>query len=399
MTTMRIRDDSATQLLVVGAGPVGLLAALNARRRGLSVELLDQTSRGFGQGRAALLHASTLGLLSELGVEDSFRAAGRAITEIGLHVDGFPREALKLASPALAIAQTKLEEALLQALIAAGGKLREPFQLTTLHQDARQARARVVRRELVTLGSPAHYSEWEPVEAGQISADFVLGADGYDSRVRTALGIELTDVGSTESFAMFEATLAHDLGTSVEIGFSEGLVCAVTPLPDAKARFAFQLDRGLDAEPDSARLQALLRERAPFERSVIENVHWGSVIHFERRLVRRFGAGRTWLAGDAAHVTSPIGAQSINLGFAEAAGFVDRMTACAAGKAPIEALEQYARGREREWHKLLGFHVQLEVAPHAPSWLRPLARKIAPVLPASGEDMKDLLRQLGLTIA
>jgi 2-polyprenyl-6-methoxyphenol hydroxylase-like FAD-dependent oxidoreductase len=253
-----------------------------------------------------------------------------------------------------------------------------------------------VRRELATLGSPAHYSEWEPVESWLVNAQFVLGADGYESRVRTALGLELTDVGNTETFAMFEGPLPEDVPNSIEIGFSEGLVCSMVPLPDARARFAFQLDSGLDAEPDLELLRSLVRDRAPFLGEALSRVDWSTVIHFERRLARRFGSGRVWLAGDAAHVTSPIGAQSMNLGFVEANGFVERIAACRDGKASPDSLEHYGLAQQREWHKLLGFNVKFELEPNAPVWLGELARKIPSVLPASGTDLKRLLRGIGL---
>jgi 2-polyprenyl-6-methoxyphenol hydroxylase-like FAD-dependent oxidoreductase len=374
------------------------MAATTALQRGLTTELIDQSSRGFGPGHAALLHAGSLRLLSELGVVPRLREQGRALRGIGLHVDGAPRLRLQLASPALALSQSRLEEALLAAFRAAGGRVHAPIQATTMQQSADQVKVRVVRRELVTLGSPAHYSEWEPVESSTVNAGFVLGADGYDSRVRTALGLELMDVGKTETFAVFEAPLAGDPGSDIEIGFADGLVCSFMPLTGSRARFAFQLDSGLDQEPDVTRLRELVRVRAPFLDHAIEHVDFGSVIQFERRLVRRFGSRRMWLAGDAAHVTSPIGAQSMNLGLSEAHGFVEQFAACCQGQIRPETLDAYALARQREWHKLLGFHVKFELSPAAPTWLGSLARKISPVLPASGNDLRSLLGQLGLSV-
>jgi 2-polyprenyl-6-methoxyphenol hydroxylase-like FAD-dependent oxidoreductase len=395
---MATRRDRAVELLIAGAGPVGLFAALVALRRGLSLELIDQSIRGFGRGYAALLHPGSLRLLDEVGVLDQVRAAGRELTGVGFHVDGAPRVGVEFRSPALAVTQAKFEDALLAALRAAGGSVTSPLQATTLHQNPQGTEVRLVRRELATLGSPAHYSEWEPVESWLVSAGFVLGADGYESRVRTSLGLELSEVGSTETFAMFEGPLPEDVSNSIEIGFSQGLVCSMLPLPDARARFAFQLDSGLDAEPDLALLQSLVRSRAPFFGEALTRVDWGSVIHFERRLARRFGSGRVWLAGDAAHITSPIGAQSMNLGLVEAHGFVERIAACRDGKAAPESLEQYGLSRQREWHKLLGFHVKFELEQSAPAWLGSLARKIPSVLPASGSDLKHLLSDLGLRV-
>ena len=395
MTTLA---DRSVELLIVGAGPVGLLAGTAALQRGLEIELIDQTSRGFGLGYATLLHPGSLRLLSEVGVLERVRAHGREIRGIGLHVEGAPRRRLELPSPALAVPQVRFEEALLAQFRAAGGRVHAPVQATTLQQSADDVKVRVVRRELVTLGSPAHYSEWQPVESSTVTAKFVLGADGYDSRVRSALGLELMEVGKTEMFAMFEVPLASDPGSDIELGFSDGLACAFVPLSGSRARLAFQLDSGLDQEADVARLRELVRTRAPFVKHAIEHVDFGSVIQFERRLVRRFGSGRVFLAGDAAHVTSPLGGQSMNLGLCEAHGFVEQMAACCRDRSHFELLEAYAHTRQREWHKLLGFHVKLELSPSAPSWLGSLARRISPVLPASGDDLRSLLEQLGLSV-
>jgi 2-polyprenyl-6-methoxyphenol hydroxylase-like FAD-dependent oxidoreductase len=257
---------------------------------------------------------------------------------------------------------------------------------------------RVVRRELVTLGSPAAYSDWEPVDSSIVHADFVIGADGYDSRVRAALGIELAKLGETETFAMFEIPSHGDASPDIEIGFSSGLASAVVPLAGDRARLGFQIDSALDAEPDAARLHELLTARTPWFQDGMKQVDWSSVIHFERRLVRRFGVGRVWLAGDAAHVTSPFGAQSMNLGLSEASDVVQRMAACLNGKAGLEALTAYGSEHLREWHKLLGYNVQFDLLSNAPPWLAAHARRIASALPASGSDLKSLFHQIGLAV-
>lgn len=392
-------DDRSVQVLVVGAGPVGLFAALCAVRAGLSVEILDQSFRGFGRGYATLLHPHTLLLLEELGIADKLVGAGKPIRRLTLRADDADPVTVFLPSPGLAVPQRSLEEALLVALRAEGVGVRAPYQATTIQQDDGEVRVRTVRRELVTLGSPGHYSEWEPVESSTIRAEFVIGADGYDSRVRTALGIEMTELGSTEAFAMFEFSVPPGVVSDMEVAFADGLGSALLALPNQRARFGFQLGSGFDAEPDLARLHELLREGAPWFEPNIEQLDWGSVIHFERRLARRFGAGRVWLVGDAAHVTSPFGAQSMNLGISEAHDLVRRIALCAEHKAAPESLVHYGAAHQREWHKLLGFHVQFDLLPNAPPWLASHARRLAPVLPVSGGELKSVLRQVGLAVS
>jgi 2-polyprenyl-6-methoxyphenol hydroxylase-like FAD-dependent oxidoreductase len=186
----------STRVAVIGAGPVGLFAALCAADRGLDVCVFDQNWRGYAPGYAALLHASSLRLLDEFGLAVPLTEAGRKLKKVAIHAAGVRVAELELREPVLAVPQRILEETLLGALRKLGVELRAPFQATVIEHGGDRVHVRVLRRELAALGSPAHYSEWEPVEASMVHADYLVGADGYESRVRTALGIETLEVGS-----------------------------------------------------------------------------------------------------------------------------------------------------------------------------------------------------------
>ncbi|HEV8247175.1 MAG TPA: NAD(P)/FAD-dependent oxidoreductase, partial [Polyangiaceae bacterium] len=334
----------------------------------------------------------------DVGVLKKLSRSSQPLNRIALYVAGERAAELELPSPALAVPQNALEEALLGALRAEGVALKAPYQATLIEEQGDRARVRVTRRELVTAGSPALAGEWEPVESLTIDAEFVIGADGYDSRVRGALGIETVELAHAEAFAIFEFKSGGEPKPELGLVFDDRLGSALTPLPDGRQRWAFQVTSELSEVSDLARLRTLLSARAPWYDLRTDAVDWGTLTHFERRLARRFGRGRVWLAGDAAHVTSPFGAQSMNVGLHEACELSERIADCKAGKKRSESLEQYGIERQREWHKLLGCNVHLDVLPHAAKWLPCHARQILPALPASGPDLDRLLEQLGLVV-
>jgi 2-polyprenyl-6-methoxyphenol hydroxylase-like FAD-dependent oxidoreductase len=196
---------------------------------------------------------------------------------------------------------------------------------------------------------------------------------------------------------MFE--LESDEGDStIDLAFANDLGSAMIPLPGRRVRWGFQIDSALSDVADGERLRKMLAERAPWRVGPVGEIDWGTVTHFERRMARPFGRKRAWLAGDAAHVTGPFGGQSMNVGLTEAHGLIRRIADSIEGKRGPEALEQYDAERQREWHKLLGCNVHFDLLPHAPRWLKPVARQLVAALPASGRDLEHLLSSLGLVV-
>jgi 2-polyprenyl-6-methoxyphenol hydroxylase-like FAD-dependent oxidoreductase len=230
-----------------------------------------------------------------------------------------------------------------------------------------------------------------------VDARFVIGADGYASFVRSAMSSENVQVGPTETFAMFEGPAISD-GLALELGFSSALVTAIYPLADQRTRWGFQVGSQLDREPDLEYLHSLLATRAPWVTGKPERVDWSTVTHFERRFARRFGSHRVWLAGDAAHVTSPFGGQSMNGGLLEAHELVERMAECVFAERSPDTLQQWGTEREFEWHHLLGAHPSYEGRPGVPQWLCEQIARIIPALPVSGRDLQHVLRELGFIV-
>jgi 2-polyprenyl-6-methoxyphenol hydroxylase-like FAD-dependent oxidoreductase len=382
------QTPESVELLVVGAGPVGLFAGLCAAREGLDVLVVDHVLRGQCVGHAALLHAEALTLLDDADLVARLRALGNPVESVAIHIDGEVVAHVALPAPVLAVPQTTLTEVLTDALLGHGAEIRAPLQMTTLRQEPTRVEVQLAPSKL----------ESELAEASTVRASFVIGADGYDSRTRRAVGIENVKLGQTESFAMFEFSGGGASAKDVHLCYESGLAGMMLPLAGQRVRWGFQLAEGLHEPADLGRLRGLLAKRAPWFDAETDRLDWGTVTQFERRLARRFGKGRVWLAGDAAHVTSPFGGHSMNVGLLEANDLVNCIIESSmTGR--LGSLERYELERQREWHKLLGVNVSFHLLPHAAPWLQEHARRVVPALPASGKDLSEVLERLGLELS
>ncbi len=169
------------------------------------------------------------------------------------------------------------------------------------------------------------------------------------------------------------------------------------PIDADRGRWSVQL-QDLSRPPDAAGLKELIGRRAPWFETDFGTIDWLTTVSFQRGLAKRFGRGRVWLAGDAAHYTSPIGVQSMNVGFHEAYDLARRMTDILRKGASLELLRYYNEERSREWKMLLGITNRLRTRPDTPAWAHRLALRLVPSLPASGRDLNALLEQVGLRL-
>lgn len=397
MSSTKSLDEQRTQVLVVGAGPVGLVTALQLRRQGVDVRLIEQQSEFRAHSFPVVLHPESLRLLNELGVSAALFWRGRPVTHLAVYTEHERRAVLQLPgakgtfSGALTLPQDVLRQALCHALAASGVQIEWNTRLAVLQQDASGVWGRLLHEDparMLRAGAAAEKSSFE--------AEFVVGADGYESTVREALGIALVQHGALETFAFFDAPTQR-AGSEAHLAFAADYVNSVYPLQAGRARFSFQLGQSLNKVPDAAALRELLFQRMPWYGSEVETCEWGGVAEFRHALVERFGIGRVWLAGEAAHLTGPIGVQSVNVGLDEGSELALRMGEALrrSGSPPFGV--HYCAQRRRQWLELLGLERRAAVSARSPDWVRRHAPRLVGCLPASEADLDDLLAQLRLT--
>ena len=399
MTASSPLNPVRTQVLVVGAGPVGLMAALTLRRQGIEVRVVDQQAEHRAHTFPVVLHPQSLRLLDELGLSTALFWRGHAVTRLALYIDQQRRAVLDLpaaegaSAGALTLPQDVLRQALATELATTGVRIEWNTRLAVLQQDGQSTWGRLSREDSArrSLGARAELDAFE--------ADFVIGSDGYDSTVREALGIQLVNHGRLQSFAFFDAPTQR-AGREAQLALTEDEYCSsVYPLQNDQSRFSFQLSGQLDNAADASALQQLLLARLPWYGEEVAPPTWGGVAEFRRALVNHFGLGRVWLAGEAAHLTGPLGVQSLNVGLDEANELACRMVDALQRPARPSFGEHYGAKRTRQWQELLGLRETAAISTRTPDWARLHASRLLACLPASGPDLDELLAQLRLTRA
>jgi 2-polyprenyl-6-methoxyphenol hydroxylase-like FAD-dependent oxidoreductase len=393
------------EVLVVGAGPVGLVAALFLQQHGIRVEIVDTHQRTTQHSYALAIHPRTLRVLEEAGLSEELIGAGRTLTKVAYY-EGRERRAeidyaaLVAAHPyLLVLRQSLLEKAAEEALRRAKLKVLWGHRLQALAVDGATVRAEVAELDQVASGYPIARSEWVVVRSETVRPHYVIGADGYDSAVRRMAGIEMADHGEAQVFSVYEIEATGELPAEVRVILDPDLTSVYWPLEEGRCRWGFQIPDASGHEASMERLEQLIAARAPWCTARPTQIYWSTLGLFENRLTRTFGKGGVWLAGDAAHQAAPVGVHSMNSGLVEARGLAARMTRILREGGAASQLEQFATYTHEAWERLLGADREVRALPGADPWVREARARIVACIPASGDDLEPLLKQIGLTVS
>lgn len=415
---------SNPEVLVVGAGPVGLYAALNLARRGVKVEIIDEEWRGTTHSYALALHPYSLQLLDDLGLAEPVLETARKVDTVSFYEGPEKRAAVRLSAlpskfPFVAIlSQSDIEQLLVDALKEEGINVEYNQRLARIEQNDRIVNATIHTLGKDSVGYAVAQTETIVEASDNVQVPLILAADGHDSLARKQSRIKFDPVQPAQHFAVFEFTASGDLPDDLRVALDAKTTNVLWPMRERRYRWSFSLDDVIApwGSRDKDRLlvdigryrfphlereymDELIATRAPWFSGKVEKVHWRIEVRFEHRLASAFGAGRVWLAGDAAHMTGPAGIQSMNVGLREASQTCEAFAEISEGADREVALARYNSERLAEWNLLLGTGGAPKIGAGTDPWVAAHAERLIPCIPASGKHLAALLGQLGLRAA
>jgi 2-polyprenyl-6-methoxyphenol hydroxylase-like FAD-dependent oxidoreductase len=329
------QSSTDTDVLIVGAGPVGLFLANECARRGLRWMLIEERPSQSEHSKALAIFPRTLEIFDMAGVVEPFLEAANKVTKVSVVSHGRALANMRFApdeSPYSFVAmvpQNVTERLLVEELRKKSGEIQYESKFVTADQQSDFVNVTVERK-----GGQAN-----------LTARFAVGCDGAHSAVRHTLGISLEGGEYRDSY------LLADIRTNTTFPADEMQLCpselgpvAIFPMSAERRRVVATIDEPEGEAPSLELVRRILDERAP---AGIEarDLYWSSYFRIHHRRVSELRRGRIFLAGDAAHIHSPFGGQGMNTGLHDAWNLVWKLDLVLRGCGSDGLLDSYAAER------------------------------------------------------
>lgn len=331
MSTSTARDPD---VLVVGAGPVGLLLACELARRGVTIRVVDKLASPTTESRAIIVHARSLEMLARAGVAEEIISTGVRLTGAEFHLDGKTEVRLSLDtvdSPypfSVSLPQTDTERILTDRLRSLGVEVDRGVEFLGFDED--------------DDGITANLRTGDGGEES-VRCAYLVGTDGSRSTVRHACGTRLEGSFKGERFLLADVEAEYDLDRSAMHSYftpDEGPLL-LFPMRGERLRVIAQLSDSASSNggPTLAETQEIVDRHAPGIRLL--RAHWMTEFEIHHAQVPSYRYGRAFLAGDAAHVHSPASGQGMNTGMQDAFNLAWKLEIATREETPPGLLASY----------------------------------------------------------
>jgi 2-polyprenyl-6-methoxyphenol hydroxylase-like FAD-dependent oxidoreductase len=324
-------------VLIVGAGPTGLVLALWLTRLGVRVKIVDKTSEPGTTSRALAVQARTLELYRQLGLADAvveggwrvfsgnFWVSGRHVAhfnfgDMGAGISPFPQPVI--------FKQDEHERLLVERLSATGVEVERSTELAGFQDSAKHVTASLRRSD----GSE---------ETCEVA--YVAGCDGARSAVREILKIGFPGGSYTHLFYVADVEASGMvINGEIHVDFDPTDFLAVFPLKqEGRVRLIGTMSEDAEHRHESLSWSDVSRRVVERMRINVERVNWFSTYHVHHRVADHFHKGRAFLLGDAAHIHSPVGGQGMNTGIGDAVNLAWKLGEVLRGRSSASLLDSY----------------------------------------------------------
>ena len=322
-------------VLIVGAGPVGLFLANECARRGLRWRLVETHSSQSEHSKALAIFPRTMEILDMAGLVDPFLKIANRVTSVAIMTHDktlgcmtFTPETTPYQFVAM-VPQDVTEKLLLEELRRKGGDVEYETTFVSAVENDNRVSVRLDRKgEEITM-----------------TASFVVGCDGAHSAVRHLLKLPFEGAQYADSFMLADIETNDSLpADQLQLCPSELGPVAIFPMSATRRRVVATVQNAEESAPSLDLVRQILAERAP-DGLEARALRWSSYFRIHHRQAQQLRVGRIFIAGDAAHIHSPFGGQGMNTGLHDIWNLVWKLDLVLRGRGNDELLASYTDER------------------------------------------------------
>jgi 2-polyprenyl-6-methoxyphenol hydroxylase-like FAD-dependent oxidoreductase len=334
---MKASSTCDTDVLIVGAGPTGLVLALWLTRLGVRVKIIDKTSEPGTTSRALAVQARTLEFYAQLGIADLVVDRGRRVDAVNLWVAGKRAAHAVFGDLGVGISpypyplifpQDEHERLLIECLAGVGVEVERQTELLGFEN----ADGGMVAQVRMPNGA---------VETCTVA--YIAGCDGARSTVREAIGIGFP--GGTYEHLFYVADVeasGQALNGELHAALDRTDFLLVFPMKgDRRVRLVGTVRDGVEQRREDLSWNDVSKRVIQWISMDVKSVNWFSTYRVHHRVADHFRKNRAFLLGDAAHIHSPVGGQGMNTGIGDAVNLAWKLAAVLHGQAKMSLLDSY----------------------------------------------------------